>query len=216
MKRVICFGDFLTWGAMPFTEFSKVLRYPPDMRWTWVMASDFGPSVEMIEQGLCCRTTNIDDPLQPDTNGANHLGYSLRTHAPIDVVVIMLGTNDTKCHYGRRPSEITLGLSNVVSEVLSGIEFSNRDGTPPNTLIVAPPPLGPVVAPWQQQQYYGSREKTLELAHEYKLMAGHLGVGFLNSGKIVSTESSDGVHLSVESNILLGRAVARKVMTMLI
>jgi lysophospholipase L1-like esterase len=215
-KRVVCFGDFLTWGAMPNAEGRQVLRYPQDKRWTWIMASDFGSYVEVVEQGLCCRTTNIDDPLQPDINGANHIDYTLRTHAPLDIMIIMLGTNDTKCHYDRGPREIAFGLSSLVKRVLMGSACSSSDGSPPKTLIVAPPPLGAVVAPWQQQLFFGSRAKTEELAHEYKSMTESLGVSFLNSGQIISTDNTDGVSLSVEGNILLGHAIARKVMTMLI
>jgi lysophospholipase L1-like esterase len=215
-KRVVCFGDFLTWGAMPDADGRQVLRYPQDKRWTWIMASDFGSYVEVVEQGLCCRTTNIDDPLQPNVNGANHLDYTLRTHAPLDVVVIMLGTNDTKYQYDRGASEITFGLSSLVKRVLAGIACSSSDGSPPKTLIVAPPPLGAVVAPWQQQLFFGSRAKTEELAHEYKSMTESLGVSFLNSGQIIAMDGADGVSLSVQGNILLGHAVARKVMTMLI
>lgn len=65
-----------------------------------------GAGYEVLEEGLSARITDFDDPNDPRLNGANHLPAALASHFPLDLVVIMLGTNDTESIFQRRTIEI--------------------------------------------------------------------------------------------------------------
>lgn len=64
-KRILCFGDSLTWGWIPVTEGVPTERFPRDVRWTGVMADRLGDGYEVIEEGLSARTTTAEDPSIP-------------------------------------------------------------------------------------------------------------------------------------------------------
>ncbi len=93
-RTIVCFGDSNTHGADP----SGSGRMPADVRWPRVMGRALGPDYEVIEEGLNGRTTCWDSPLDPGRNGLTYLLPCLLSHAPVDLVTIMLGTNDTQAH----------------------------------------------------------------------------------------------------------------------
>ncbi len=72
-KRILCFGDSLTWGWVPVADGMPTERFPRDRRWTGVLADQLGDRHVVIEEGLSARTTNIDDPTDPRLNGAAYL-----------------------------------------------------------------------------------------------------------------------------------------------
>jgi lysophospholipase L1-like esterase len=92
MKAILCYGDSNTWGYDPVTKG----RFPRDMRWTGVLRQSLGDDYLVIEEGLNGRTTVWDDPIEGYKNGAAYLVPCLTTHRPLDLVIIMLGTNDLK------------------------------------------------------------------------------------------------------------------------
>src|ERR1700750_1283342 len=94
-KRVLCFGDSLTWGWIPVAEGMPTQRYPRDVRWTGVLADRLGEGYEVIEEGLSARTTNVDDPTDPRLNAGAYLPGSLASHLPLDLVILLLGTTHT-------------------------------------------------------------------------------------------------------------------------
>jgi lysophospholipase L1-like esterase len=115
-KRIMCFGDSLTWGWNPIESGIPIERYSKEKRWTGILASELGPEFEVLEEGLSGRTTNLDDPTDPRLNGANYLPSALASHLPLDLVVLMLGTNDTKSYFHRSPFEIAAAISSVLRE----------------------------------------------------------------------------------------------------
>ncbi len=92
MKRILCYGDSNTCGNIP----ADGRRYPADVRWTGVAAKLLGDGYSIIEEGLNGRTTSFDDYYVDCRNGRKGLGYALCAHAPIDLIVVSLGTNDLK------------------------------------------------------------------------------------------------------------------------
>jgi lysophospholipase L1-like esterase len=210
-RSILCFGDSLTWGWIPVPESSPTLRYPFERRWTGAMAAELGEGYHIIEEGLSARTTSVDDPNDPRLNGSAYLPSALASHLPLDLVVILLGTNDTKSYFGRSPYEIANGLGKLAGQVLS---CAGGVGTPysaPKLLIVAPPPLAQMPDPWFEGMFGGAHEKSLELAKHYRALAAFLKVDFLNAGDFVTTDGVDGIHLSADANIKLGDAIANKV-----
>ena len=107
MKNVLCFGDSNTWGFMPESiSLPCPERHPHDVRWTGVLARELGGGYRVIEEGQNGRTTVHDDPFALARNGKTVLPAILESHKPLDLVVLMLGTNDLKAVYGVSPGEI--------------------------------------------------------------------------------------------------------------
>jgi lysophospholipase L1-like esterase len=207
----MCFGDSLTWGWIPVTEASPTFRYPYEQRWTGAMAAKLGPGYNIVEEGLSARTTSVDDPNDPRLNGSLYLPSALASHLPLDLVILLLGTNDTKSYFHRTSYEIANGMSKLAVQVLTS---AGGVGTPypaPKVLIVAPPPLAPMPDPWFEGMFGGGFEKSRELAGHYRALASFLKVEFLNAGDFIDTDGCDGIHLSAEANIKLGQAIAHKV-----
>ncbi|AEG06473.1 hydrolase [Sinorhizobium meliloti] len=210
-RSVLCFGDSLTWGWIPVKESSPTLRYPYEQRWTGAMAARLGDGYHIIEEGLSARTTSLDDPNDARLNGSTYLPMALASHLPLDLVIIMLGTNDTKSYFHRTPYEIANGMGKLVGQVLT---CAGGVGTPypaPKVLVVAPPPLAPMPDPWFEGMFGGGYEKSKELSGLYKALADFMKVEFFGAGDCISTDGIDGIHLSAETNIRLGHAIADKV-----
>ncbi|MBU0831215.1 MAG: SGNH/GDSL hydrolase family protein [Alphaproteobacteria bacterium] len=210
-RSILCFGDSLTWGWIPVAESSPALRYPFEQRWTGAMAGELGDGYKIIEEGLSARTTSIDDPNDPRLNGSAYLPAALASHLPLDLVIILLGTNDTKSYFHRTPYEIANGMGKLAGQVLTS---AGGVGTPypaPKLLIVAPPPLARMPDPWFEGMFGGGYEKSLELSKQYRALASFLKVDFLDAGEFVKTDGVDGIHFSAETNITLGKAIASKV-----
>lgn len=210
-RSILCFGDSLTWGWIPVEQSSPTLRYPFGQRWTGAMATELGDGYSIIEEGLSARTTSIDDPSDPRLNGSAYLPSALASHLPLDLAILLLGTNDTKSYFRRTPYEIAIGMGKLAGQVLT---CAGGVGTPypaPKLLIVAPPPLAPMPDPWFEGMFAGGYEKSLELAKHYRALASFLKVDFLDAGEVVTTDGVDGIHLSAETNVRLGRAIAAKV-----
>ena len=105
MKTVLCFGDSNTWGYVPG---SVGERFSPDIRWPRRVASALGGEWDVISEGLSGRTATMDSPVADGRNGLTYLLPCLHSHAPIDVVVIYLGTNDAGDRYSL-PAETIAG-----------------------------------------------------------------------------------------------------------
>ena len=105
VKKILCYGDSNTWGYNPHTE----LRYPRAVRWTGVLQRGLGPAYHVIEEGLNGRTTVWDDPIEGYKSGKEYLVPCLETHKPMDLVVIMLGTNDLKHRFSLTAFDIATG-----------------------------------------------------------------------------------------------------------
>tara|TARA_R110002094_G_scaffold195137_3_gene168263 strand:- start:2055 stop:2717 length:663 start_codon:yes stop_codon:yes gene_type:complete len=210
-KSVMCFGDSLTWGWIPVVEGAPTYRYPFEERWTGVMAAELGDGYQIIEEGLSARTTSVDDPNDPRLNGSAYLPSALASHLPLDLVIVMLGTNDTKSFFGRTPYEIANGMAKLVGQIAG---CAGGVGTPypaPKTLVVAPPPLTEMSHPFFQGMFGGGHEKSAELSEQYRAMADFMKVEFFNAGDVVSTDGCDGIHFTVKNNRALGFALSKKV-----
>jgi lysophospholipase L1-like esterase len=210
-KSILCFGDSLTWGWIPSEEGSPTLRYPFEQRWTGVMAAELGSDYQVVEEGLSARTTSADDPNDPRLNGSNYLPAALASHLPLDLVIILLGTNDTKPFFNRTPYDIAYGMSKLVGQVLTS---AGGVGTPypaPKCLVVAPPPLTPMPHPYFEGMFGGAHAKSNELGKQYAAMADFLKVDFLDAANVITTDGCDGIHFTAQNNQDLGRAIAGKV-----
>ncbi len=204
-RTIVCFGDSNTHGADP----SGSGRMLADVRWPRVMGRALGPDYEVIEEGLNGRTTCWDSPLDPGRNGLTYLFPCLLSHAPVDLVIIMLGTNDTKRIYGLGAPEIAGGAARLVDEAHRSL--SGPGDAPPAVLLVSPVPLGEITA---RSELWGMGEaigKSKDLARFYELVAEDHGAAFFDAGSVASVHPDDGVHLDAAACASLGTALAEAV-----
>jgi lysophospholipase L1-like esterase len=214
-KRILCFGDSNTWGFIPVPIPPTTGRYERAQRWPHVMAAALDGDAEVIEEALSGRTTDAPDPelahiAGAGADGSAYLPVALASHLPLDLVVIMLGTNDVKPHLGRSIGRIALGAKKLLDQVRTldggvGTTYPN-----PKALLIAPPPLGRLSA-FFEPMFAGGHAKSVALAPLYEGLARLTGAAFLNAGDHIESDGADGVHFSAEMQQKLGLAVAEKV-----
>ena len=212
--RILCFGDSLTWGWVPDADGIPTVRYEYEQRWPGVMQACLGSGFEVIEEGLNGRTTNVDDPIDARMNGSAYLPSALASHLPLDIIILMLGTNDTKAYFNRTAFDISMGIAQLLALISKSAGGVGTSYPAPRPLLVAPPVLGDMSHPWQQAKFAGAKEKTVEMAHLYKALADYSRIDFVNAGDSITTDGSDGIHLSAQNNVDLGTAIADQVKQM--
>jgi len=214
-KRVLVYGDSLTWGWTPVAPITPTVRHPESDRWTTVLEQALGEGYDIVVDGLSGRTTNIADPNDDKLNGADYLPAALAAHEPLDLVVILLGTNDTKTYLQRTPFEIGLGAGELINMVHESPGWDWTDYPTPQVLLISPPALGETIDPLAAAIFEGAREKSQALAAVYEAIAAAAGEQFFEAGSVVSTDGVDGIHFSAETNRALGTAVASEVQRIL-
>lgn len=203
-RTILCFGDSNTWGHNP----ANMRRIAYEKRWPTVLQERLGKGYLVIPEGLNGRTTVFEDPLAPHRSGIAFLPMVLETHAPIDLVVLMLGTNDVKHYFGASAEQSALGLRRLVMTVL-GSE-AGPEGGAPELLVLASVPLSafdremlPHFAPEEE-----AIAKSKALASAYRGVAEEFGLWFFDAGSVVAAAGVDGVHLDEEGHLKLGEALA--------
>ena len=207
MRTVLCFGDSNTYGQVPGS--GPLDRFGPDTRWSGVLRQQLGSGWYVVEEGLSGRTTVRDDPIEGEhKNGRRYLKPCLQSHAPLDLVIIMLGTNDLKARFNQPPSEVAMGIGCLVYDIKE--LASGPRGTIPEIMIVAPPPILDDIKEWHSI-FAGAPAKSRKLALEFEIIADSLEVHFFDAGTVASCDPADGFHLGAEAHRSLGLALAQEV-----
>ena len=211
MKNILCFGDSNTWGFIPesITE-SFPRRHPHDVRWTGVLARELGEGFRIIEEGQNGRTTVHDDPFALVRNAKAVLPAILESHKPLDLVVLMLGTNDLKNVFGVSPSEIAVGAKILAQNILTS--DAGLAAKPPRLLLMCPPTVGPLShLPDLEAKLTNAQARSQQLPKHYEAVAAALGCAYLNTQEIITPSPVDGIHLDAAAHQKLGQAVAAKI-----
>jgi lysophospholipase L1-like esterase len=205
MRSVLCYGDSNTWGAATVTRPDD--RYGPDERWPGVLRAELGRDWLVIEEGMNGRTTVSDDPVEyyPSRNGRDFLPGILFSHKPLDVVAIMLGTNDLKARFNKSAWEIAEGVG-VLVDIVQSAQAGRNAGVP--EIIVICPPVFRDRLPFHAAMFEGGPAKSHDLGKHYAAMAALRGVHFFNANSAIASSEHDGFHLDPEAHAGLGRAVA--------
>ena len=207
VKTVLCYGDSNTWGADPATR----TRFAPDVRWTGVLAARLGAGYRVVEEGLNGRTTTIDDPIEPNRNGRSYLVPCLESHQPLDLVILMLGTNDLKRRFAASPSDIAQAAASL-GQTAARIG-RNAAGDPAKVLLVAPP-VATRLSDFDLL-FEGAAEKSRRFAHYYRLFAERHDLDFFDAGSVVVSSDLDGIHFEAAEHQKLGQALAAEVQRLL-
>jgi lysophospholipase L1-like esterase len=203
MKRILCFGDSNTWGYDPETD----ERYDNKTRWPCVMANILGDEVEIVEEGMNGRTTVWDDQVDGLMSGLNYLKPCLISHKPLDLVIVMLGTNDLKDRFCVSAYEIAKSAGRLVQMIQAS--DSGPHGRAPQVLLIAPPSIVMGDNGLDTRQY--GLEKSKQFADEFAAVAKELDCAFANAGDFIKSSPVDGIHFSAESQRQLGESIAKVV-----
>jgi lysophospholipase L1-like esterase len=209
MKTILAFGDSLTWGYNASTG----MRMDYDDRWPNVLAAGLNNKARVIEEGMNGRTTVYDDPtVDEERNGAVGLPIALKSHQPLDLLIIMLGTNDLKHN---RAFDSSMGMERLVK--LTRNHSWSGTYTAPEIILVSPPGLVPTKNEWFNDLWGHKIEESKLFAGHYKRVAEEMGVHFFDAGSVAKANDIDGGHLDVANTRAIGDAlmpVVKKILSL--
>lgn len=214
-KHIVCLGDSNTHGyCADYADCADgaLLRFNEEERWPCLLQRQLGEKYLVLEEGLSGRTTVFDDPLYERLSALDYIYPCLKSHEPVSLLVIMLGTNDTKERLGANPFAIGLGMKRLVKKAQS-IDCWGPCGRP-NILIVCPPPIGEGALGSNIAYEMGAScvEKSRKLPAEYRRVAEETGCRFLDAGELgCEFNKIDFMHLTRAGHATLARALAELV-----
>lgn len=210
MKTVVCFGDSNTHGYNPIDR----KRYERDVRWTGIVQKLLGEDYYVVEEGCNGRTTVFVNPKEPWKTGEGYLKACLNTHKPIDIFVMMLGSNDMKKMFHASPIEIADGAEKLVKMTIDFLE--EKQGYAPKILLISPPHLreGIGKGPFRRSFSESAVIVSKHLREHYEKVAVKYGCYFLDASKIVKSSELDQLHLMPEDHQLLAYAIAEILLKM--
>lgn len=206
MKRILCYGDSNTWGAIPGTS----ERYDENIRWTGILAHELGPDFTVINEGYNGRTTVFPDYVEGRMSGIDYFGPCLDTVSPIDLLILMLGTNDLKIRFGASPNTIAFGFERY----LHALETTPMAGNKPSVLLVSPILISD---DYKNNSLFhdmfgeDAKSRSVGLANAYSEFASQKGWYFLDAAQYGNASAVDGVHMEPDSHERLGKAIAREI-----
>lgn len=203
MKTILCYGDSLTWGY----DAETLGRHALADRWPSALKAELGDGFHVIAEGLNGRTTAFDDNMAgEDRNGARILPTILGSHMPLDLVIIMLGSNDMKPWIHGRALAAAHGMKRLVQIIIGHPYFGNAAA--PKILLVSPPHVSRTDNTEFADMFAGGNEASAKLAALYRQVADEMGCDFFNAASVAKTTPLDGVHLDAENTRAIGKALA--------
>jgi lysophospholipase L1-like esterase len=210
MKTILCYGDSLTWGYDP----EGPGRHALESRWPSVLQAALVDRAHVIAEGLNGRTTIFDDHGGPaDRNGVRVLPTVLASHSPLDLVIIMLGSNDMKPWLSGRAIAAAKGMQRLV-DIIRGHPWALGAGVP-DILLVAPPPMVETADPDFAAIFEGGVAQSRMLGSLYADLADDTGCGFFDAGSVAQASPIDGVHLDARNTRAIGKGLESVVRMML-
>ena len=195
-KHIVCFGDSNTHGycAEPFDCADGGIRFNEDERWTCLLQKALGEDCLVLEEGLSGRTSCFPDPLHECMSGLDAIYSCLMSHEPVDLLIIMLGTNDTKERLGANAACISIGMQRLIRKAKSVEAWRSE----PNILVICPPHIGEGLyqVPEGKAMGLGCPEKSRELAKYLGPIAKLEGCAFLDAEGLCEFNRHDCMHLT--------------------
>ena len=192
-KHIVCLGDSNTHGycADPKDCADGGNRFNESERWPRVLETLLGEEYLVLEEGLSGRTTVFPDALHEGMPALDVAYPILMSHEPVDLLIIMLGTNDTKDRLGMNAPCIALGLNRLIEKCKSVPCWGDHA---PNILVIAPPHIGRELQ--DPCMGFSCAEKSEELAKYYEPVAKNQGGAFLDAQGVAEFNKVDYMHLS--------------------
>ncbi len=212
-KHIVCFGDSNTHGycADPNDCADHGDRFNESERWTKLLQEKLGDEYLVLEEGLSGRTTVFDDPLHECMSGLDYITPCLMSHEPVDLLIIMLGTNDTKDRFYASAACIGIGMARLVKKAMATECWG---GKKPNILVVCPPAMGEEMpnAIFGDTMGQFCVEKSVQLAKYYKEQCELIGCHFADAGAMgCEFNQIDYMHLTRNGHAVLAENLAKLV-----
>lgn len=207
-KTILCYGDSNTFGQRPDTR----ERFSSDVRWTGVLQNKLGGDYYVIEEGLSSRTTNLEFSAKQGRNGKTYLDPCLNSHAQLDAVVVMLGTNDFKIQFNRSAAETATALQELIDII--NAKTPRFHDKPAHIVLVSPILIDDTAPKFEEfcSKHYNhdSAVKSQQLAAELKRLAAANSYAFIDAA-IIAQPGVDGIHLDLPSHKRLGEQIAKTI-----
>ena len=191
MINILCFGDSNTWGYDPSTQ----TRFPNNIRWTGVLQNLLGDKFNIIEEGLNGRTTNVNEReehalgyYRDFRSSMDLISILIETNSPIDLLVVMLGTNDLKNNFNQSSDDISTNMKLVCEAIINNDYFNSKP-----IILVSPTHINESSTNLLDS-FIGTTEKSKSLAILYKKIADDLDLFFVDASQSVKTNQIDGLH----------------------
>jgi len=208
MKNVLCFGDSNTWGYDPATQ----TRFSKKIRWTGVLQELLGSNYNIIEEGLNGRTTNVDEKhehglgyFRPYRSAMDLLSVLIETNSPLDLIIVMLGTNDMKSNFNQSADMIADNMRLVCESIISNDYFQSK-----SIVLISPTHINEN-SPNLLDSFIGTTEKSQSFSHSYKQIADDLNLYFLDASNYVITNEIDGLHWDEHQHNDFAKVVYQKI-----
>ncbi|MDY3984345.1 GDSL-type esterase/lipase family protein [Dysosmobacter sp.] len=214
-KHIVCLGDSNTHGYCPDPSDcadGALSRFNEEERWTCLLQKQLGDAYLVVEEGLSGRTTVFDDPVEEGMAALPCLYAILKSHKPVDLLIVMLGTNDTKERLGANAYVIGKGMERLLEKARS-IDCWGPEGKP-NILLIAPPAIGEGLkdSDVAEEMGAGAVEKSRQVPARFQAAAEETGARFLDAGALGCTFNQvDFMHLTRASHARLAEALAKLV-----
>lgn len=207
IQQIMCFGDSNTFGVDPRT--GNRLAYTD--RWTGILNEELGQEYLIIEEGLGGRTTVWEDPLAPGRNGVKALPMLLDTHSPLQMVILMAGTNDLKERFGLLAEDIASGMERLICTIKYH-KYADYAQVP-RIMVIVPPILGEQVENSRYTGYtFRAVEKSRKLSKLYQKLCTQYDCRYLDSNEFVSVDEHDQIHLNVQSHKILAEQIKKAIL----
>lgn len=204
MRTVLAYGDSNTHGTAPMAGADDKARFGQGIRWTGHARGLLPADTSLIEEGHPGRTTVHDDPIEgAHRNGLAILPAILESHRPIDLVILMLGTNDMKARFSVTAEDVAASLDRLVRTIRAAEAGPDRGA--PQVLLVCPPPV--LETGCLRGMFQGGAAKSAALAPLAGKVAEAHGAGFLDAGAHITVSPIDGIHFDADAHATLGRAI---------
>jgi lysophospholipase L1-like esterase len=203
-RTVLCYGDSNTYGYVPETG----MRYPVNVRYPGRLQMLLGNDYNVIEEGCNGRTTIHDDPVEGWKNGLDYLRPCLNSHKPVDIIVLMLGTNDLKTVFHSNAELIADGVG-VLVDVIKSFSMEKQEFIP-KIILVSPPQIGEGI---KSSPFYGafderSVEESKKFHLHYEYIAEQKECVFFDAAKYIKPSEYDSLHLTAEAHAVLAEKLS--------
>ena len=206
MKQILVYSDSISWGLIPGTR----QRLPITKRWCGIMQttlSSHGLNIQLAENCLNGRRSAWADPQKDGRNGSIGLAQLIEAHSPLNLVIILLGTNDFQAMHNADAAACSAAIASLIDIIRNA---PIEPGMPvPDILIVCPPainnPVGELAV-----KFTGAEIKSIKLPQELAKIAQSKSTYFFDANTVSRVSEIDGVHLDEQGQSCLGKALAEK------
>lgn len=202
MKHILCYGDSNTFGTDPVHGG----RHPDHVRWTGVLQNLLGEEYRIIEEGCGGRTTVFEDEISSGRNGLKTLVPCIASHNPLDLIVVMLGTNDLKRRFQVTAWDLGRAMEKIIDEIR---HFPFEPFYPePEILIVSPVLIKSGIS----DSIYGCfTEEAAEMsrcfAAQYSAVSKAKNCWFFDAAQVAEASEEDRLHMTAENHRKLAEAL---------